>query len=61
MPVTPELKVEINEVENGEKYYRNFAFPLLEIDGPSSEGSVDMVLPFDFWFLSIEFFRHHPR
>jgi len=56
MPVIPDMKVEINEIENGDKYYRQFSFPLIEIAGGANEGYADLVIPFDFWFLSIEFF-----
>lgn len=48
--------VELNEVENGDKYYRQFSFPLLELAAESTEGYTDLMVPFDFWFLSIEFF-----
>lgn len=48
--------VELNEVENGDKYYRQYSFPPLDISALDPDGFVDLVLPHDFWFLSIEFF-----
>ena len=54
--IIPSSIVEINEIENGTKFYRNFAFPELHLDEVDDDGYVQLVLPFDFWFLSIEFY-----
>lgn len=54
--IVPNLIVEINEIENGTKFYHNFAFPTLHLDVNTDDGYTDLVLPFDFWFLSIEFY-----
>lgn len=54
--IIPESIVEINEIENGTKFYRNFAFPHLHLDLTTEDGYVDLVLPMNFWFLSIEFY-----
>lgn len=54
--IIPSSIVEINEIENGTKFYRNFAFPELSLESGDTDKFVDLVLPFNFWFLSIEFF-----
>jgi hypothetical protein len=54
--IVPDFKVEISEVENGDKYYRQFAFPDLDIAGGETEKYVDLLIPYDFWFLAIEYY-----
>lgn len=54
--IVPNFIVEINEIENGTKFYHNFAFPDISLDANTDDGYVDLVLPMDFWFLSIEFY-----
>jgi hypothetical protein len=54
--IVPNLIVEINEIENGTKFYHNFAFPDIHLDVNTDDGYADLVLPMDFWFLSVEFY-----
>lgn len=46
--------IELQEAGPGKLIYHNFAFDPLVIPADSTDGHVDLTLPFDFWFLSIE-------
>jgi hypothetical protein len=46
---------ELQEESPGSLIYHNFAFPLLTINGGSDEGYTEISLPYDIWFLAIEY------
>lgn len=56
MPLIPELKVEINEEAPGKLSYMSSGFPMLEIEAGQSSGYVEFFKPFDYYFLSIDYF-----
>jgi len=49
------VKAQIDECAAGELLYHNFSFPELNITSPDTEGYADLILPSDFYFLSIEY------
>lgn len=56
MPVIPDLKVEINEEQPGKLSYMAAGFPILTIENGQSSGYVEFSKPFDYYFLSIDYF-----
>lgn len=56
MPVVPDLRIEINEEQPGKLSYMASGFPLLTIESGQSSGYVEFSKPFDYYFLSIDYF-----